>query len=310
MTLGEIVKLVCSTVGKSDDNMKTYVRSVAKQRYQMIYDAALWKDSQIVIDKTGVTTAEVILPYIAERAVMARTNTGLTLPPTELGYVFQVDPQTFERLGDPIRYSELPPVAVQTAPGGTAVRVTSSNASDSGQTVLIRGLLAGEQYEEMLTLNGTTWVNGVQLWDVIDTLSIDAHAGAITVQQLTGSNLVLLKLTASELEKKFARIWLQQLPINSQDFKLLVKRKCVPLVRDQDSPILRNCDNALIAATRSEAFKKMRQYAKAATEFQEANAFAQIMIDEERNQSGHVSQIVPDVEPTYNRDFGSAGLFR
>lgn len=64
----------------------------------------------------------------------------------------------------------------------------SSNAGDTSQTVTVTGRnSAGSFVSETKTLNGTSVVNGVQVFERIEKIVISgAHTGSVTVEQHTG----------------------------------------------------------------------------------------------------------------------------
>jgi hypothetical protein len=73
------------------------------------------------------------------------------------------------------------------------VEVLSASAGDNSQTVTVYGRDSqGRAINEVLSLNGTTVVNGVTTFQSIDKIVVSAaHAGTITVRKATGDTAIV-----------------------------------------------------------------------------------------------------------------------
>lgn len=69
---------------------------------------------------------------------------------------------------------------------------------------------------------------------------------------------------------------------------------------DNDSPVLRGVDNALLAFAEGDMYERSRQFSKAQAKFTEAAAQIQIMRDLEKGQQQSVSRIIPVVSDEYS----------
>lgn len=94
-------------------------------------------------------------------------------------------------------------------------------------------------------------------------------------------------------------------PIPSANTSILIygKRTFVPLNLDEDEPILRNIDNALISFTTGDMLRRQRQYDKAATMMAEGTAFLDGMGKIEKQAAGYVQRVVPVVESDSYNDY-------
>lgn len=290
MTLAQIADFVTQKVGKTDEESVAICKDFIRRRYQMIYDSTLWKDSMVMV-ALEVETEEVILPNYVERVVGLRSGTNAIFP-NRPETLFQMDPNTFDRIGTPWTYSELPPVAVHTVPANDPLTLVSSDAGDVGKTVIIRGMSNGLEEVENVSLNGTTPVVTTKSWDAPFQLSKETTAGTVTVKD--SSNVEVQKLLPSENERKHSRLFLHDIPGETTTLLVLAKRRMTPLDNDLDTPILRNIDNAIIAYAMSDMLERSRQYAKAQAKAGEGQAHILAMRDLETNQGADCIRIIPE----------------
>ncbi len=69
---------------------------------------------------------------------------------------------------------------------------------------------------------------------------------------------------------------------------------------DNDSPVLRGVDNALLAFAEGDMYERSRQFSKAQAKFTEAASHIQIMRDLEKGQQQSVSRIIPVISDEYS----------
>lgn len=99
MTKATLCDRVCRKLQMTDDESIESCKEFFDHRYQMIWDYALWKDSQA--SETQALTAEtqiVTLGATFEFPVAVRVG-NMRLVPIDHGTVFQLDPEVFERTG-------------------------------------------------------------------------------------------------------------------------------------------------------------------------------------------------------------------
>lgn len=305
-TLIDLATLACQKIGKSDSDTVALAKKFVQQRYLMIYDSALWSDSQFLYSTTA-SSDKVILPHWIDRIVGVRSGSDLNLPHTELANLFQTDPGIFERSGSPVLYSELPPVGVLQLPSTAAALTLISNAAaDSGVAVRVLGENSGVEARETVSLSGTTSVTTINSYDTPLAISKPVTSGAITVKD-SASN-VLLTLGPEEFERKHPRIRLHQAPGESTSLLILAKRRPLPLLHDLDTPALRNIENALLAYVTADLLEAQRQYGKAQAKITEASSLLAETRDMEKNQSQKTVRIIPTEDGAWNRDDWSGGV--
>jgi hypothetical protein len=303
MTLNDLATLACQKLGKSDPNTLALAKKFAQQRYLMIYDSALWLDSQMLLS-FSIANDRFILPHYVDRIVAVRTNGNLNIPEAGLGTLFQADPTMFERVGSPVLYSDLPPVAVAALPAAPGtLTLVSNSASDTAVAVRVHGDLNGVQQRETVTLAGTAPVNTISSYDTPYILSKGASIGTVTITDSTANVIQTLLPDENERRHAYIRIHAAPDPVTGPTAILvLAKRKPKPLLNDLDVPTIRNVENALLAYTMADMLELLRQYAKAQLKAQEAGSFLAEARDLERNQGQNTIRIIPVDAGEWTRD--------
>lgn len=108
MNLADIANHACLKIGLTDSATIALAKSFARQRYGMLWDQENWRQS-LTTAQLGVAaeTAEVTMPTGMERVTAIRWDTRM-LDGMDHGTAMQLRPDTFDQLGDPIGFIELP----------------------------------------------------------------------------------------------------------------------------------------------------------------------------------------------------------
>lgn len=307
LTLDEISDLITSKIGKTDTEAVSICKDFVRHRYKMIYDSALWKESRLTLSLSITSgTQEIIIPHIMERVIGARWDENQRIWPAELDWLIEQDPEIFERTGDPTYFSELATVAVAVAPGSKLISCVSSSVSDVGLDIQVRGEIGNVEYQETITLNGTTVVAGTVAWERILSLGKPATVGTVTVANSDSTTLVTL--WPDERTRQHCRIWLHSTPNTSKTLLVLGKRRIRELMEDTDAPIIRNIDNAILAYVEADMLEYAQQYGKSAVKQQEGHAQLALMRDLDSVQQGKICRLSPISSGEYERsDFSHAG---
>jgi len=297
MRLADIVDLICSKLGQNDPNTVSVAKKYVNMRYIQIYEMATWFDSQFYYSVTMPTTGNLILSPLIDR-IMAVFNTAslYSLPNVQLGTLFRSQPALFNNVssGQPIAYNEQPPIACSQLPQTAGVLTfVSSSTQDNGLPISLFGDLAGAEYIETVTCGGTTPVNSVNSYDTPYVIAkAPTWTGTLTVKD-SNSN-VINTVMPYETERKYPRITSISAPVQAQVYTILFKRKVDPLINDNDTPRLRNIDNALYSYGMADMLEFLRQFPTAAAKYQsEAEQFVQEAMEVEQSQQGNVAQIIP-----------------
>lgn len=131
-------------------------------------------------------------------------------------------------------YGDFWPVAVQ--PATAAVRVVSSNAGDTTQTVVLNGIdsATGDITTEILTMNGTTLVTGTVVWShLITVIKTGTWAGTLTVSTAAST---LLTLTSAEYGKQYPTLEFIETPASPRTYRYTAQRTPNLLSLDYQTP--------------------------------------------------------------------------
>lgn len=273
MILGDIVTEVCGKIGQTDESFKTKIRRAAKLRRDMLWGMVLWKDTLSIYTKAGAAAQHTLFMPSQVELIVAVKNGDQSVFPVDQVYLFNNDPQIWERSGNPLLFSQPPASGVGLAPlpAGERFSLKSNNAGDVGKKVSIYGELNGEEMSEVLTLNGTAAVQTVNLYNEVLNLSKEATAGAVAVSGVT-SLASLVSLSPAQREKRHCRLRLHEIPGAAVTLLILAKRNAPPLVNDTDTTGLPSLDNAILAFVMGDGLQHIRQYAKASTMQSEGTA--------------------------------------
>jgi hypothetical protein len=276
-------------------DMGILIRQFLRRNYQKLYDTNLWPESTVQVN-VSYSGQQVVLPDFIDRVQAVRGSNQMTLGGVEPVLYFQVAPTIFEQTGAPLGFSMLTPVGVAVLPASAEkLRFTSSDASDKS-TIFVRGESGGTVLTESITLNGTSNVDTVNLYDVPITIGKGITAGDITVKGVTSGG-TLQVIPAGLREKKHLRLWLLPQSTSTATVLVLGKRKIQPLVADEDTPIITGCQNVLISATAGDLFKRMGQADAAQASQAEALAALGSLQKLNTDQSSYSPRFVPCVEP-------------
>lgn len=308
MTLSALATLVCSKVRKTDDASVAACKEFLRQRHEMIYDAALWKDTVGIWSDTldYDSTLEQWFPefhcdYDIARVLGVRWRTNRDLVPTSIGTWMQLDPEFYEQTGEPVSFVELEASGVSfNIPTAAGVTITSSSSEDVGVEVEVSGLDAdGEEAFESVTITAGD-ASTVTEWQSVRAISKPVTVGVVTVEG-TGDAPGRMRIPPHDTVSRCCVLRFNRLPVAntadpfSDQPELLIhaKRKLTSFVRDTDAPMIRGCDNALIALAQADMLERERQYGKAQAKVAEGQAMLTLMLEQERSQSAAVPQIVP-----------------
>lgn len=258
---------VASMVQDSSASMLALIQNYINDRYREVKQRLSLVDSQRS-DYQFTTTAgtkDYVLPqdFLKEFSVVDRTNKRqLSRVDTQVvadNYIWDADSN-----GVITHYQVLEKTASGQPTSASAIAVVSSSASDTSQTVYIKGLDSnGYEDYETVTLNGTTPVNSTKSYTRILMLSKSAvTAGTVTLTSNSGV-VTLAVISRQMLDYRVKIMRLINTPDNSYTIELNYQQRENELNQDGDYPII-DCYDALEAGATADALRYKRQYAKAA----------------------------------------------
>jgi hypothetical protein len=296
-SLSEMADAVCARCGQYSPDAVILAKEFLRRNYQMIYDRYNWSEATVVANVASAAQ-EIILPVYFDRVLAIRADANLgQLEIAQPSLYFGIAPAIFEQTGTPVAFSYLTPVAVAVLPTqNERLSLVSSSSADTSD-VFIMGESSGIEVSETVTLNGTTPVISANTFDTPLTIAKSLTTGTLTVKGYTSAT-TFVTILASERERKHIRLWLQPAPSASYVCLVLGKRRIKPLVRDEDTPLLRDIQWALITASTADMFAKLGND-KGAMDFRAQSETAiKSLVELETQQGAFSATVVPDFSGT------------
>lgn len=319
MTLEDMASFVTSKVRQTDAAAVARCKLFLRQRYEMIWNDALWRASVYRHDFTYEVAPAVAaasqppfgnywcapagiraLPPTVDRVLALRRTSG-GLPVEQAEGLFRYGVDEFEESGTPVKFIVLPPAVVDVSSRLTATDLTDTphalvgTASDAGKTLRIRYLDPyGQEKTESLVLDADANQEMVGKGSVILSVTKPETDGAITWSN-DGDQLFVMAATATAADRH-PRIQLLPKPTADTAFKCLVKKQASRLEDDSDAPEIPGVDNALMSFAQSDMLQAARQYGKAQAVAQEAIALLAQLKRLEVVQQASRCQVVPVVD--------------
>lgn len=256
-TLAELTDQVCSVTGQWTLDAVVFIKNALRAAYQDLYDSQLWAESTVMA-RVPNDGSVIILPDYFGRVISVRANNGsMQFESVTADVLYGVAPGIFDEIGDPVGFSYLTSVGVQFLPPTRERLVFRSNSTTDFCDIFVRGEVAGSEVSETVKLTGTTATVTRNKYDTPLTVSKPLTVGNVTVEsELTETLLQILPY--NECEKRHMRIWLHPGPGNPDQYLVLGKRTIQPLVTDEDTPLLRDCQSALVAIASASIFLRLK----------------------------------------------------
>lgn len=301
MNLADMTNYVCSKVGQTDEESQAQCRMFLARRYEMIWDSALWRDTlSLVTFTSSVGSDTVLLPLGIERVLKLRVGTN-TVRPFDAATVFDFNPGVFDGYGSEYGFLTLAPVVAGPLDSTTAFQILlAGNPSGDGSAQLVFEYEndAGGNSVSSVTLGADASPSAFAKYLV----RADKPVTTAAYQFYTPSDGVFFTfLKSQQSAPRRVRIRLLKTTDTALDCMALGKRRCPRFEtfnstaqQEFSSPLLMNCENALMAFAQGDMLERQRQYAKAQVKTQEGQRELQIMLDLEKIQSASEMRIIPE----------------
>lgn len=304
MNLSEMASLVCLRLNKSDEDSIAACKAFLRQRNEMVYNAALWRDTQVVascvaqqIPGQNAWSPDLILPAAIARPIAIRRGTlgdGGLMRPTSMESAMTLQSGSFETIGTPAEYAEIAPSGLPWLHVGNVA--INAQAADAGLRVTVVGNQDGYPSSETVTLTAGT-VFTVAAFESVSRISKPRTTSAINVSTISGDPFY--RMAPSELSTAFARVRLFQVPEwnggAEVPFLVLGKARLAGFEDDYAGPMIRGSENCLIAYATGDMLERGRQFGKAQAKFQEGSAMLVQMVSVDQAQSAGVMRLIPEV---------------
>jgi hypothetical protein len=256
----DIYEHVGSNIQDTSSNMKTIIKRLVNDVYFDLLRRANYENIDPDYSFTA-SSQDNVLPsdFYKELSVYDATN-NRELRRTSIQERVQNAVSLMSQTGTAEEYAILTsPVRVQPS-AGAIPSVVSSDASDTTQTLYLRGEASGIEVTETISLNGTSSVNATNTYTKYYIVSKDADtAGKITVTHGTDT-IAILSQEARDHKVKIMRLYCT--PVSSVTINCPYMSKPLPMTEDYDVPVIDVSDIIELGAT-YRAWMYKRQMGKA-----------------------------------------------
>lgn len=313
MTLNEMAEYVCGVVRQSAATDIRKAKEFLRQRYRMIASEELWKDLLFQIPFTFDMAAESAgelfgpnffsrdagiwhLPSSVDKVLALRTDEhGIDV--TDGYQFFRTSLDEFTETGDPVKFTVEHRVVADLRGKLAEIEATGVaiyNAAADNQAYKVRYLdLDGEARNFVGTFSPSATPSATFSPQVILSATKLATSGSAYFA-LDGVEIALAASTDTEW-KSYPTIRIFPRPTASLDLRVMVKRKCIDLTDDGDSPEIDGVDNCLMTFAQVDMLKRARQYGKAGAVTSEALALLNQLKVVAVAQQAQRTQVVPIV---------------
>ena len=309
--VSEIADFCCRTVGDISSDALDFAKSAIRLKYQTLYDAHSWRESQrailLTIDPT--LNGSVFLPYDAEEMIsfaLSRDNQNFfRLVYRERDWIERQATPLFSLPGNNPWVYRAENLAW---PGFNPGKFTFTTLDPNSFTVYIEGktssdVLVGESFllNAVLNPDGTitpSSVTSANSYKIVTSLSKTATAANLTIAPEVGA-ATQIPPAMDELIYSHFRLYPDPIFIDQDGnnlalyARIIVKLKADTLANDMSVPRISHIWDALIEFTLSSLYTRGRQLTKADAREQKAIQHVQAAVNVEKNQSEFRQQVVP-----------------
>ncbi len=314
MTLSELANYIATKLSQTDAASVAACKMFLRARYRMLWDSANWPEALALTHLA--TTPSVFQVMAAEIETVIRVfdytdNTPLeAIDPAQL---FDFNPSEWTGSGaTPIHFVIGPNVAIPVTAEGSAYaipgfQVSATNSEAFDVVVRIAGVqLAGgapSPVSEVLAIPAGGSTASVNYYDKVFSLGVVSpdpsaplQSGIVAYARVGGATVgpgPAQILPGARDADAFCTIRLLAAPAGAPTLLVLGKRRRNDLLNDGDAPIVRGCDNALIAFAQADMLERDRQYAKAQAKLADGNNELQLLANLKRQQAASQTRIIP-----------------
>lgn len=296
---GNVGNNVQDTSSPMQSIIKTYVNDI----YFDLLKRINWQDinDDYTFDTVAGTRDYVLPGNFGKEVYVFNQNTNTEISPISMQELVRDYPSGLNSQGDIQRYLIInKPVRNQPSSAST-LSIVSSSASDSTQSVRIKGIDSNDvELDETVTLNGTTPATTSNSYKEIRSISKSATTvGRITITSNSGAVTNAI-LAPADLAYQIKAIRLHYTPTSVVTIAVPYLIDPYPLVNDYDQPVI-DCSDVLELGATMKAWRYKRQFAKA-TEYerQYEKAVDTLIWNNENNfNQGHYFGILPYPRDNY-----------
>jgi hypothetical protein len=293
MNLAQLAQQIAEKIGMADAKTVAKIRGWIRSRYETVWQHALWRDACTLYSiAVAAGASHVTLADEAEAVTTAGWDRHGLLP---AGEAMQLT-RNIEALLDQSEPTEVADVGRVGLPGDPEGGLLTLETTDASETVEVTLMGPRQGIERRETVSVTHMpVSTTETYDLVRTLSKTVSTGSIIVRRAS-DGVEIGRLHPEAVEAQHVRVRLMPAAKQAGTLLLVAKRRVHRLTRDSDVLVLRGCVGAVEAFAHGDALEWMRQYAKAATKFSEAQALLAQARDSDVYQPARMERITP-VDP-------------
>lgn len=277
------------------------IETFINKRYFQVLRTINWNNYRLDYTFDSISgTQDYVLPDDFGKEISARdTTNGKELSPVQFDELVRYYPDEVDASGTIERYVIYDSPVKEQPSSASVLTIVSSSASDTTQTILIRGISsAGIEIAESVTLTGTSDALTTNSFTRIKAISKSASTtGYITIDSNSAAKTQAV-MAPEVLESRYKICKLHYVPNAVVTISMPYIIKPLPLIEDYDYPVIDIADLIELGAE-ADAWRYKRQGAKAQQLEAMFNVELQQYIFDKENQPNQITQFSPT---TYDND--------
>jgi len=253
---------VAQEIQDTSSSMLSLIGTYINNRYFQILRAINWQNIRTDYQLTTTAgTQDYVLPDDFGKEIYVHDSTNnRELSRVELQDLVRNYPSGLTSTGTVYRYVIYDDTVQNQPASASTLSIVSSSASDTSQTVLVRGISSNVEITEEVTLSGTTSVTTSNSFSRVKAISKSANtAGKVTI---TAGSTTIAVLAPKVLESRYKKIKFHYVPNQALTISIPYIIKPLPMVEDEDYPIIDIADLIEMGA-KADALRYKKQYTKA-----------------------------------------------
>jgi len=286
----------------SSSSMSTNIGVWINNRYRDVISRYEWEE---LIINQSLTASATVSAYALDADVgnimfINDVTNGCYLAGNTEQQFYEEHYDTFDDTGTPERYFTKYDVVKAQPASAEKPTVKSSSASDTTQSILLRGISSNAEVYETISLNGTTAVTASNSYTRITGISKSSSTtGFISIMHNNESTLFSL-MSRELLESQYRQLHIHPIPTGDIVYHIKAVRRILELSQTYDYPVIDVADTIELGAI-ADSWRYKRQFAKAQQyEFMYEKSVSD-KIFQRLNRPDQINQFIPVV---LNRDDG------
>lgn len=299
-SLSDIVSNVQNEVLDTSTSIQSVIKNYINRRYFQILRAINWENinPNYTFNTIAGTQSYVLPDDFGKPFIVRDANNQNELAELDYQSLISKNISVISSSGIPTQYSIIEDRIQDQPTSASILTLVSTSASDTTQTILIRGISSSVEVYESVSVNGISSVTTTNSYTRIISISKSAvSVGKITATSNSGA-VTVVAVPPIVTTPFFKKITFNYIPSSVITIALPYYIKPSVLVDDNDYPIIDVSDGIELGAI-ADTWRYKRQFAKASV-FE--GQFAQFLNDyiwDKENKPNQVQQFIP---ATFNRD--------